>query len=267
MVHVITTLPCADSGKEERVVVGKIYAHALQMPEKAALIYSDHRISYRVFAGAIDGARRYFGTLGLPGRGLAVLAIWALPDGWVAGLALRSLGLTTVGVRSAGQIGQLCLRDIQCVVTSEAEQWPGLEALCAAASWREVSIPSEIYADATMAAAPPVPTLLNKQGAHILLTSGTTGSYKKVLMIPGRRAIQTSLRANMAAISGQSVVNVANNRCWTAIGYHFTSITWELGGTVIFDEVNLSGALQCGEVTHFLRNAMDPGAALLGTRR
>lgn len=231
------------------MVVAKIYTHARQMPEKTAVIDFDHRLSYREFAYAISATRRYFSTR-LSDGGVAVLAITSRLDSWLVALALRSLGVTTVGVPSAEHLGQLGLPDIRCVVTLEIEHWPGVEALCSAAGWRLVSLPPTIYADISAPGPSEIPDLAEHEGAHIVLTSGTTGVYKKVLIDPACRAIQAAARRNIFEISSQSVVNVCNHGCWTGTGYHYPSITWDLGGTVIFRPVDLWESFPRGGVTH-----------------
>jgi len=228
------------------MIVPNIYAHARQRPNKIAVIYGEYQLSYREFADAIGAVQRYFGTLGLSAGGVAVLAIAALADSWIVGLALRGLGLTTVAVRSADQLSQLGLSNIQCVVTSEIEGWLGLESLCATAGWQRVLIPEAIFADIAAGTV----QLAKKQGGHILLTSGTTGHYKKVLIDSGRSAIQASLRKRLLEISGRSVLNMTQYPSWTGAGYHYPSITWASGGTVVFQEVNLFAPLHRGRVTH-----------------
>jgi acyl-CoA synthetase (AMP-forming)/AMP-acid ligase II len=189
------------------MVIAKIYNYARQTPGKTAVIYRDQRTSYHDLARSIGATQRYLAALGLPGSGVAVLAIASLPDSCVTGLALRGLGLTTVGWPSADQFGQLGLPDIRCVVTSNTDHWPGLEAICAAAGWRYISIPRAAYAGIAADTAPDASDLADSEGSHIVLTSGTTGHFKKLLIDPNLRAIQASVRRNICEISSQSVVS------------------------------------------------------------
>ena len=232
------------------MVIAKIYNHARQTPEKTAIIYRDQRTSYHDLVRSISATRRYLAALGLPGSGVAVLAIASLPDSCVTGLALRSLGLTTVGWPSADQIGQLGLPDIQCVVTSNTEHWPGIEAICAAAGWRYISIPRAADTDIAADIAPDASDLADREGSHIVLTSGTTGHFKKLLIDPNLRAIQASLRRNIGEISSQSVVSVFNCGCWRDLGYHYPLICWEIGATIAFQDGNDFELLQRAGVTH-----------------
>jgi len=95
-----------------------------------------------------------------------------------------------------------------------------------------------------------VSDLADREGGLILLTSGTTGHYKKVLMNSDRLAIRASFYRRVHQISGESVVNVFNFGCWTALGYIYPSVTWDFGGTVVFEQVDLFKSLQRGGVTH-----------------
>ena len=153
-------------------------------------------------------------------------------------------------MRSTDEIAQLGLPAIQCVVTSDIERWPGLEALCVGAGWRHISFPHAAYAQIPAKAALDMPDLPDSEGGHILLTSGTTGHYKKVMMDSDRLAIRASFYRNIYQISSQSVVNVFNCGNWTAVGYTYPSITWVFGGTVVFQELDVFESLQRGGVTH-----------------
>ena len=88
------------------------------------------------------------------------------------------------------------------------------------------------------------------EGGNILLTSGTTGHYKKILLDSDRRAIQAFFIRKLYEFSGQSVVNATNHRCGTTMGYQYPLITWAVGGTVVFREVNLFESLPRSGLTH-----------------
>ena len=62
------------------MVVERICTHAGRMPDKPAVIYGGHQLSYLEFACAIAATRRYLSTLGLSGTGVAVLAIVSMLD-------------------------------------------------------------------------------------------------------------------------------------------------------------------------------------------
>ena len=83
-----------------------IFDWAKQTPDRTAVIYNGRPCSYRSFAQVIAEACGYFARRNCVGPGYAVLAIHCLIDCWIVSLALRSLGLTTVAVRSAGEVGK-----------------------------------------------------------------------------------------------------------------------------------------------------------------
>ena len=107
-----------------------IFDWAKRTPDRTAVIYNGRPWSYRSFAQLIAVARGYFARRGYVGPGYAVLAVYNLMDFWILSLALRSLGLTTVAVPSAAEVGKLGLPNVRCVITSPGEIWAGLDDLC-----------------------------------------------------------------------------------------------------------------------------------------
>src|SRR5271167_3217247 len=211
----------------------KIYTQARETPDKTAIVFNNRKFSYRFFADLIEISRRYLAAQGLASEGVAVLPTGSMVNTWALGLALRSLGLTTLVVGSQDEIAGLGLPDIRCVVAVAGEHRAGLDRLCAASGWRFISVPANIYAGAAQHAAPDLPELKGSFGGHILLSSGTTGTYKKFLIDPSHQARQCIFRQAIFAITDQSVVNVLNFGCWTSAGYYFPVSTWDVGGTVV----------------------------------
>src|SRR5208282_5251822 len=148
----------------------KIYTQARETPDKTAIVFNNRKLSYRFFAGLIEISRRYLAAQGLASEGVAVLPTGSMVNTWALGLAARSLGLTTLVVRSPDEIGGLGLPDIRCVVAVAGEHRPGLDRLCAASRWRFISVPKDIYADAAQHAAPDPPEPKASFGGHILLS-------------------------------------------------------------------------------------------------
>jgi len=211
----------------------KIYVQARQTPDKTAIVFNDREFSYRLFACLIEISRRYLAAQGLAGEGVVVLPTGSMVNTWVLGLALRSLGLTTLIVSSPDEIGGLGLPEIRCVVAVAGEHRAGLDGLCADSGWRFISVPKDIYAGAAQAAAPDLPEPMGSFGGHILLTSGTTGAYKKFQIDPASETVLLRRPQDDREISAQSVFNVVNFGGWTAAGYWFPASTWDAGGTVV----------------------------------
>ncbi len=230
-------------------MVRTIYAHARQTPDRVAILYDGERLSYRQFARLIDTSRRHLTLQGLPGDGIAVLAVASVLDGWILALALRSLGLTTIILRARDDIGQLGLRDIRCVVATDERSEFAVDRI--SAGHRLIRVPRSIYAGAMAGAAPAMPDMPASPGGHIQLTSGTTGRYKKILIDPAGEAMLVRHRQNVYEISDQSVVNASNFGGWTSIGYQFPAATWDAGGSVVLCEApNERLGLQYDGITH-----------------
>ncbi len=207
-----------------------IFKWAEATPEKMALTHNGSAWSYGDFAEAIARTRGHFHRRGLCGEGIAVVAVSHLRAFWVLSLALRSLGLTTIAVQSAEVIGGLGLPAIRFVVASESEAWPGLAEHCAnrglALVLAEVGAESPLDLDETGYA----------PGGHILQTSGTTGSYKLVLMDPAFEAEYMRRRRVVNGINRSSVVCVFEFGGWTGVGYKSPAATWYAGGSVVLGQ-------------------------------
>src|SRR5262245_1373187 len=117
---------------EPPMITQLIFQWAKQTPERPAVIYNGVAYSYRSFAWTIAVARGYFARRGYLGPGYAVLAVSNIMNFWILSLALRSLGLTTVSVRSPAILRQLAgrLTNVRCVITAPDEPWGNLDGLC-----------------------------------------------------------------------------------------------------------------------------------------
>jgi acyl-coenzyme A synthetase/AMP-(fatty) acid ligase len=222
-----------DAVKNRRAVITDlIFDFAERTPEKTALVYNGQPLSYRAFAANVALARGYFASRGVTGSGLAVLVIFNLLDFWVLSLALRSLGLTTVAVQSVEAFEECRLQEARCVVASAAEGALGLEAWCAAHACDlfQVSLVGESPLGPNEAASPERP------GGHILLTSGTTGLRKKVLMDPAFEAEFMHDRQEILGIDQDSVVVAFSFGAWTGIGYNSPLSAWFVGATTVIDQ-------------------------------
>ena len=206
-----------------------IVRHARETPDKAALIYNGDAIGYGRFALAIDAARRRLANQGLPQGGVAVLDSRNLLDIWVAGLALRSLGLTTVSPRLGDD---LALRDFSVFVASSAHP-PPRDAGFGRAGVKVVSLPPALDLDVSDAA---IPAPSASPGGHIMLTSGTTGEAKKILMSAEVQAGDSKRRARAFDYAADFVVNVAGFGAWTSVGHNVPPCVWRLGGAVVLDQ-------------------------------
>lgn len=232
------------------MLTSRIYAHARHRPEKTAIVLNNLEIPYRVFAALIEISRRHLAARGLAGDGIAVLPTGSMMDTWVLSLALRSLGLTTLIVRSQDQIVALGLPEIRCVVAI-ADEPIGLDRLCADFGLQFVGVPGNIYADVGQAGSPDLPEWTGPFGGHIQLTSGTTGAYKKVMADATHQGRRSAFLRTLFEITENSVVNVLNFGCWTAIGHNYPACTWDIGGTVvIYQGLDLHESFRYRGISH-----------------
>ena len=233
------------------MAISKIFEQARQTPGKTAIVYNGVSSSYAHFARCIEVSRQYFAQQDLAVDSVAVIDVQSLLDAWILGLALRSLGLTTFAVWDAEDLGKLCVRNIGCVVTAAAENRPAPGRPSADFPWRLIRVPSDLRLAAMQGAVPEVPETTAHPGGHIMVTSGTTGAYKKVVRDASMEALAIPLHAEINGISDRSVVYVANFALWTAGGYRWPLITWSMGGTVVIhQEPDLHSPLARHDLTH-----------------
>ncbi len=215
------------------MIAERIFDWAQRTPEKTAVIYNERPWSYRAFAEQIATARAYFLRRGVTGPGYALLVIHNLLDFWIFSLALRSLGLTTVAVAGgAGNVAELELPGIRCVITSAGEASADLAAICRS---RNLSLLSVSLGDEpSPGAVPPEPT--HEPGGHILLTSGTTGRYKMVVNTPAVDAAHLNLKTKVVGMNQDTLLSVFHFPASTAVGYRWTAAPWTVGGTTLIDQ-------------------------------
>ena len=192
-----------------------IFAHAHATPARTAVIHDGQALSYARFAARIAAARGFAQASGVDPARVAVLFINDILQAWIVGLALRSLGVTTVNGRDLGDLETLALPAVIVVRTSN-EDPPGLDAAAAAIGARVLVVPHDLAGDLEAIEAPVGP-----QGDHILLTSGTTGVYKKVLYTAASEGAGAARRSNTYGFSADTVLNVFSFGGWTALGYFY----------------------------------------------
>ena len=211
-----------------------IFQWAEQTPERTAVIYNGKARSYRSFARVIAVARGYFARRGYLGPGYAVLAVSNRMNFWILSLALRSLGLTTVSVGSPAVLRQLAgrLTNVRCVFTTPGEPWGSLDGLCTELGLNLLSV--------SLAGENPLPLerpeALHPLGGHILLTSGTTGSYKMVLMSSETDADIFRLYVDPSGVDQHSLLGVFDFGPWTGGGYKWAACPWTVGGATLIEQ-------------------------------
>lgn len=230
------------------MILETIARMARDQPGKIAAVQGPRSYSYATFARWIGAVGSHLEKQNLPTQGVAAICVNRLLDAWVLGLALRSLGLTTVVVRNAGHLRQLQLTDVMGVFGITTDGRTQLPAHVAALSLRLVLVPGGLD---RAAADGPLPDLKPASGGNIMATSGTTGRSKKVLRDAAAESLLIPLHARINFIDEHSVIYVANFGQWLAGGYRWPLIAWSAGATVIFHQgKNEHRPLQRHEVTH-----------------
>lgn len=216
------------------MIVEKIFEHARATPRAAAMAHNGQVVTYTDLAIAILLARKHLQTMKLGPGSIAVLCINNLRDCWALLLALRSLGLHTLSVKDAEQAAGLQLEGIGCIVTTEADKRETVGALAAARGWRDLLVPNTVFTP------PPKPlpmrTPREPLGGHIMLTSGTTGTYKMVMISPEMEERRCENIIQTYGFTNRSAQYLPDFGTWTAAGYNRPLVSWRTGGTAVFEQ-------------------------------
>lgn len=188
-------------------VIDHIVARAEAQPDRAAVVVNGRVVTYAGFARDIARARAFLHRAGVPKDRVAALCMSDLYANWVYGLALRTLGITTV-----------------CAGTAE------------------IAASLDLGPAAVIADVPAVETLGDGDapapggGGHILLTSGTTGRFKKVLIAAEDEDRIAASNNAIAGLTAESVVNVFEFGGFTAAGYNWPLSAWSLGACAVIHQ-------------------------------
>jgi acyl-coenzyme A synthetase/AMP-(fatty) acid ligase len=216
----------------------RIYEWARTQPDKTALIYNDHPCSYAVFARSIEVTKTFFQDQNLPAGRTAIVRISNLADAWIVTLGLRSNGLTTICVDSLAAAKALNIRNVACIVITEADKaayqleeqiWPGAQV---------VVVPRAIYASIHTGDIPRRSNDVPPFGGHILYTSGATGVYKKVLLegaSEDRRNARIGHCPPYSVCTANTVLHSGAFGQWAAAAMVSASV-WHVGGSVVIDQ-------------------------------
>ncbi|KRB80817.1 hypothetical protein ASE00_17525 [Sphingomonas sp. Root710] len=216
------------------VLIDRIDLWAARDAERIALVHNGVKTSYGAFRVAISAAIAAVANAEPPRGTVAAIAIGNMFQAWLAALAVRAAGLHSIAIRDVGQIAALDIRDLSCIVTVQGEDRIAANAALPPGI-RVIVLPGDVHRPAAMPA-DRAPDPARRMGGHILCTSGTTGSYKKVFVDPAFEAVRNECRAAELGITRDSVFNGVNFGLWTGAGYKQPSALWHVGGAVIFDQ-------------------------------
>jgi acyl-coenzyme A synthetase/AMP-(fatty) acid ligase len=218
------------------MILERIYQWAQRQPDQPALISNDFPLTYLSFWNAIRRACDFFAGEDLPAGGNAVILVRSLLDTWIIVMALRALSLNTICVRSNEQTKSLGTRGAACLVTTQPE----------AATY---GLPEDVWSGTKVVIMPsPANSIENKDGllpwysggsafgGHILYTSGTTGTYKKLWMGGEFEDRRNRIRAQLYSFDRRTVYHSLDFELWTGTGFKTSSAVWHAGGCVVLDE-------------------------------
>lgn len=245
------------------MILDSIYAWSDKTPEADALIQDGHRLSYRSFARAISRARGFFHRNGCAGGGYAGIFTERQSDFWICSLALRSLGYTTTHVSSLALLQHITASATMLVVFPGHSPPPPLAKLCAEKGFRLLPVDLRDEKELDPDRGPEVAAM----GGHLLLTSGTTGDAKFVLVTAEMDRIDLRRRGEIAGIDQDTVLGVFNLPPRTAAGYRWVAAPWRVGGaTVVNSDFEVASVLRQPKLTHgfmvpmLLQRALDSPA-------
>src|SRR5262249_22617976 len=213
------------------MLLERIYEWGRSHPTKTAIICNDVAINYASFSRAIDGVRRFLGPHALPAGRTAIVLAHSPADAWIILLALRSLVLNTICVQSIERAEQLKLRDVAFVVVTESEL--NSHQLRGQTLTQVIVLPTAIYANVHTGEVPVI-RLNPPFGGHIVYTSGTTGSFKKLLLDSTFEDERNETRARIYSFSKDTIIN-ERTRLASAVGAKTPPAVWHVGGCVVYD--------------------------------
>lgn len=219
------------------MITERIYEWARSQPAAPAIISNGHTLSYADFARAIEAARQFFERQNLPAGGTAVILPNTLEDAWVFVMALRLQGLTTACVEFIQQAEALALSDVACVIVTDVnQQLPKLSGTLLESA-QLIVVPSVIFSNIQADVPPPHPEQTAPFGGHVLFTSGTTGTYKKLYLRGDQedRRNAVVVQASVYPLTRDTIYHVANFALWTGVGSKMPPAVWHAGGCVVMD--------------------------------
>jgi len=218
------------------MLTSRIYQWAQAGPERTAVIYNDTPISYASFSRAIEDVRVLLEEQGLPAGGVAIVLAKNLLQAWMLDLALRALGLTSISVQSIAQAEELKVRNVACVVVIKRERDAHDLGAKSLAGIKVIVVSTVIRPEVDPDSLPELPDNPPAFGGHIVYTSGTTGSYKKLLLAGANDAQRNDWWARKLSLTSGTVFHIVGFGLWTAAGFGFPAAVWQAGGCVVMDQ-------------------------------
>lgn len=216
------------------MLIHKLYERAFWHGDLPALSIGGQRLSYRSFAMLIEATRLHLATVKPASVTFALIGASSV-DGWVLTMAARAVGLHTLVVSGPKQIAELELGARAVVLVMGAAPAPAFAAAAANSGSPIIAVPPSAFA-----APPSLGTAYLPSdaacGGHILLTSGTTGRYKKIMIDCAAEAVRAEALGALFNADENSVLFMGPMGLWTSAGHNRQLMTWYRGGRVVFED-------------------------------
>ena len=216
------------------MITHRIHDWARSQPNRPAIVYNDVEINYADWSTAIGAMRGFLAAQRVQAGTTVAVLVANLFDAWSLVLALRSLGATTIQLQSVDSVATLGLRDLACLVVSQ----PEAEAM--RLDLGRMPVRTIVLSEAAMRVTPTAPSAAGDHrapfGGHLVYTSGTTGSYKKLLLAGHNECARNEARAAFYGFRNDSCHHGVELGLWTAMGSKNPPAVWHAGGCVVFDQ-------------------------------
>lgn len=218
------------------MITHRIHAWAQSHPARIAIVYNDVAVTYADWSTTIRVMRGLLAAQGLPAGGTVGVLVENLFDAWSLVMAIRSLGATTIQLQSVDAIAALEMRDLACLVVTQPElQARGMDL-------GGTPVPAITLSESAMRNAAGTVDVSARSddaatlGGHLVYTSGTTGSYKKLLLAPDNESARNEVRGAFFGFRNDTCYHGSALGLWTAMGSKNPPAVWHAGGCVVFDQ-------------------------------
>lgn len=216
------------------MLIHRLFERALSDGDRPAISVNGQRLDYRTFAMLVEATRLHLERAKPPGVTFALIGASSL-DGWLLTVAARAVGLHTIVLSGANQIAELNLGARAVVLVMGAKPTAAYALASATTGSPIVVIPPEAFG---------APPKLDKArlpsdaacGGHVLLTSGTTGRYKQVMIDCTAEAARAHDLATLFGADERSVLFMGPMGLWTSAGHNRPIMTWYRGGCVVIED-------------------------------
>lgn len=216
------------------MLVHRLFDRALAQGDLPAIAVGGQRLTYRTFAMLVEATRRYLEGAKPPGVSFALIGASSI-DGWTLTIAARAVGLHTIVLSGPKQIAELNLGPRAVVLVKGAAPTSAFALAAASTGSPIIAVPPSAFDEPPSLDRSRLPSD-DACGGHILLTSGTTGRYKKIMIDCSAEAARAEDLANLFGTDQKTILFMGPMGLWTSAGHNRPVMTWYRGGCVVVDE-------------------------------